>query len=141
MQEEKTVRLKAILKNVPLAMECAERAARAAGFEEPALGQIQLAVDEACANVVDHAYAGMEPGDMEVTCCLDEQDFVIRIRDWGKSFDPDKVPVPDVNAPLEERTLGGLGLFLMRQVMDEVQFTFDSEQGNELLMIKRVQVE
>jgi anti-sigma regulatory factor (Ser/Thr protein kinase) len=60
------------------------------------------------------------------------------VRDWGRGFDPDSVVIPDVDAPLEERTLGGLGLFIVRQVMDYVQFTVDPETGNELKMAKRL---
>jgi serine/threonine-protein kinase RsbW len=66
---------------------------------------------------------------------------VIRVRDWGMSFDPDSVPEPNVDAPLEERTLGGLGIFLIKQYMDEVHFSGDSERGNELAMVKWYQIE
>jgi serine/threonine-protein kinase RsbW len=59
------------------------------------------------------------------------------IRDWGTRFDPLAVPTPDVSAPLEERPLGGLGLYLMRQTMDEVGFRFDEDDGNILTMVKR----
>ncbi|NIV40009.1 MAG: anti-anti-sigma factor, partial [Anaerolineae bacterium] len=64
----------------------------------------------------------------------------IQVRDWGPGFDLDGVEDPDLEAPLEERSLGGLGLFLVRQVMDEVQFTSDSERGNELVMSKRLHI-
>lgn len=134
-----TLRVKAILKNVPVAIDCVTRSAQQAGFEDSMLYQVQLAVDEACANVVHHAYQGMEPGDMEVSCSFDGQCLVIRVRDWGRGFCPDDVPEPDVKAPLEKRTFGGLGLFLLKQVMDQVQFTFDRERGNELTMMKRLQ--
>jgi anti-sigma regulatory factor (Ser/Thr protein kinase) len=139
MAKSVSFRMKATLENVPRAMACVRASARAAGFDEQALYQIELAVDEACANVVEHAYEGVEPGDVEVCCSLDNQDFVVRIRDWGKTFNPDEVPEPDVHAPLEERTLGGLGLFLMRQFMDRIQFTFDPEGGNTLVMVKKRQ--
>jgi serine/threonine-protein kinase RsbW len=58
------------------------------------------------------------------------------VRDWGRCFEPDGVQDPDITAPLEERTLGGLGLFLIRRYMDQVEYTFDPILGNELLMIK-----
>jgi serine/threonine-protein kinase RsbW len=134
-----TLRLQAILTNVPVAIDCVTRSAEAAGFEDPVLYQVQLAVDEACANVVHHAYRGMEPGDMEVSCTFDGQCLVIRVRDWGRGFSPEDVPEPDVKAPLEKRTFGGLGLFLLKQVMDQVEYTFDRERGNELTMVKRLQ--
>jgi len=132
------VKVKALLENVPLAIHCVTHWAQWAGFDEQALYEIQLAVDEACANVADHAYLGEEPGEMEVSCNLEDQLFTIWVRDWGKGFDPESVLVPNVDAPLEERTLGGLGLFIVRQVMDEVQFSFDPEMGNELRMAKRL---
>ena len=138
MKESIEFRMKAILENIPRAMACVRESARRAGFNGPDLYQIELAVDEACANVVEHAYACQEPGDMVVTCTVDEDRFVVKIRDWGRSFEPEAVPEPDVDAPLEERSLGGLGVFLIRQFMDEVEFSFDPEQGNLLTMTKRL---
>ena len=138
MKPFKTIKLKACLENIPEAMNCVAQSARAAGLDEQTTLQIQLAVDEACANVVDHAYAGMNPGEMEISCDLEDQAITIRVRDWGRGFDPENVEEPDVAAPLEERSLGGLGLFLIRQTMDQVKFTMDPEQGNELTMIKRL---
>ena len=139
MQQVTKLKVKAVLENVPLAIDCVTKAARAAGIGDHTLYQIQLAVDEACANVVQHAYEGTEPGDMEVSCCLDDQAFCIRVRDWGRGFVPEDVPEPDVDAPLEERCLGGLGMFLMKQAMDRVDYTFDPELGNELTLTKRLQ--
>jgi serine/threonine-protein kinase RsbW len=133
-----TLRVRALLENVPLAIDCVAGWAQKVGLDKRTLYEIQLAVDEACANVADHAYSGQEPGDMEVSCYLEDQVLTIRVRDWGRGFDPKNVVVPDVDAPLEERTLGGLGLFIVRQVMDYVQFTVDPEVGNELRMAKRL---
>ena len=132
------IRLEAIVENIPFATDFVARFARDAGFGDAALYQIQIAVDEACANVVHHAYKGLETGDLEISCGLDGQSLVIRVRDWGRSFVPEDVPAPDVKAPLEERCLGGLGLFLIEQAMDEVNFAFDEQSGNELIMKKRL---
>jgi serine/threonine-protein kinase RsbW len=134
-----TLKVPAVLENVPVAIEFVANAARAAGLDSRILYQIQLVVDEACANVVDHAYQGMAQGDMEVTCCLDSQSISVQVRDWGKGFTPACVPEPDVEAPLQERRLGGLGLFLIHQVMDEVHYVIDPELGNALTMTKRFQ--
>lgn len=138
-------KLKAIMENVPAATQRVAQVAREVGFGEHALYQIELAIDEACANVVEHAYPGEEQGEMEISCYLDrdsgaERTFVIRVRDWGTGFDPGAVETPDVDAPLEDRGLGGLGLFLVAQVMDHVKFSFDPQRGNELLMFKRLDV-
>ena len=102
--------------------------------------EVQLAVDEACANVVDHAYEGSDVGEIEVSCSLDDQALTIRVRDWGKGFELASVADPDLTAPLEERCLGGLGLFLVRQMMDHVEFMSDPDQGNVLTMRKRLEI-
>jgi serine/threonine-protein kinase RsbW len=134
------LKLPAVLENVPVVTQRLAEAAKAVGFDGHALYQIELAVDEVCANVVEHAYSAQEQGDMEVSCHLDGQTFVVRVRDWGAGFDPNGVEKPDVNAPLEERGLGGLGLFLVQQAMDEVKFSFDPHGGSELLMRKRLEI-
>ncbi|MFC2036487.1 ATP-binding protein [Chloroflexota bacterium] len=140
MGNAKTLKVKALLENVPVAIDFVTQSAKASGLDDQSLYQVRVAVDEVCANIVYHAYKGMEPGEMEISCDLDDQAFVVRVRDWGNAFDPDTVVDPDLNAPLEDRALGGLGLFLVRQFMDQVRFTFDPELGNELVMTKRLQV-
>jgi serine/threonine-protein kinase RsbW len=140
MDKPLKLRLRAVLDSVPKAIDCVTCSAQEAGMDDRSVRQIQVAVDEACANVIHHAYAGIEAGDMEITCDVEGDSFVVRVRDWGKSFDVDSVPVPDVEAPLEERDLGGLGIFLIRQFVDTAEFSFDPELGNELVMSKRLSV-
>ena len=137
IEEVKRLRLGAILENVTTAMDFVVEAARAGGFGDQALYQIRLAVDEACANVVEHAYRGTDRGEMEISCWLEDHDFVIHIRDWGEGFDPHSVPSPDLAVPLEERGLGGLGL--IRHMMDKVQYHSDPILGNEMVMTKRLE--
>jgi serine/threonine-protein kinase RsbW len=108
------------------------------GLAQDLIYDLQLAVDEACANVVKHAYGG-QGGEIKVTVESVGDTVQVIIRDWGSAFDPQAVPIPDVSAPLEDRPLGGLGLFLMRQMMDQVRFQFDREQGNTLIMSKKRQ--
>lgn len=108
------------------------------GLDADVIYDLQLAVDEACANVINHAY-GSQAGRIDVSVEPVEEGVQVVVRDWGGAFDPHVVPTPNVEAPLEERQLGGLGLFLMRQVMDDVRFAFDAEGGNTLEMVKRIQ--
>ena len=96
---------------------------------------IELAVEEAATNIIEHAYGG-EAGDLHLRCWVYGEDFYVELRDWGKAFDPEAVPPPNLSDKLAERPLGGLGLFFMRQLMDEVNFSF-TEEGNRLVMIKR----
>jgi len=99
---------------------------------------LQMAVDEACANVMEHAYAGQTNGKVCITCQTVGDQVVVTIHDHGRPFDPQAVPRPDPTAPLERRGNGALGLYLMEQLMDSIQFDFDVEKGNTLTMKKRL---
>jgi len=111
--------------------------ARHAGLGEDDVYEIQMATDEACTNSIEHAYDGLTSGQIEVCCYVEGAFFVVSVRDYGRRFDPDTVPVPDVTAPLEERSIGGLGLYFMRRLVDSIEFSFDPVQGNQVLMRKR----
>ena len=71
-------------------------------------------------------------------CELAGEDFIVTIRDRGKPFDPSSVPSPDLEADLDKRRVGGLGIYFMRKLMDEVSYNFDAKKGNELTMRKRL---
>jgi serine/threonine-protein kinase RsbW len=112
--------------------------AEAAGLTEEQAFAVQMAVDEACTNAMEHGYEGHEDGEVRLCCYLEGVDFVVEVADRGKRFDPAEVPVPHLDAPLEERAVGGLGLYLMRRLMDSVEFSFDEQSGNQLVMRKHV---
>ena len=97
---------------------------------------VLMAVDEACCNVFEHAYAGAS-GELNLRFETHGTDLIITLRDHGRAFDPDAVPPADIHQSLEHRPIGGLGLHLMRQLMDKVSFEFSPEQGNTLVMEKR----
>lgn len=109
-----------------------------AGLEEHAAWQVQLAVDEAATNIIQHGYEDGSDGVIELGWRLDGPDLVVTLRDFGRRFNPDEVPAPDLSSPLEERQAGGLGIYLMSRLMDSVHFDFDSQRGNLLTMVKRV---
>jgi len=111
--------------------------ARRAGFGERAVYHIQAAVDEACANIVYHAYDFEGQGSIDVYCQTIGGDFVITITDQGRPFDPTSIPTPDVSAPLDDRKEGGLGRYLMKQLMDEVSHEFN-HHSNILTMVKHL---
>ena len=113
------------------------QAARKACLDEQAVYQVQLAVDEACSNIIEHAYGGEGHGDIEIACRVNSVGLTVILRDSGRCFEPDSVPPPNLHASLENRDLGGLGLHLIYQVMDEVHFEFRPDSGNVLTMVKR----
>ncbi len=100
--------------------------------------RVQLAVNEACTNIIRHAYSGDSDQPIYVSCSTMGNDLVIRIRDKGKPFEPDSVPVPDTQSELFERKLGGLGILLMRRMMHEVRYVFRAGEYNELIMTRHL---
>lgn len=115
-----------------------ENAARTCGLNDKHMYDVQMAVDEACSNVIEHAYGGKPNGKIEIACELQGKEFVVTIRDFGKSFNFKSVARPQTDAPLSERNIGGLGLFFMYQLMDRVEFDFSSQQGNRVTMAKKL---
>lgn len=114
-----------------------ENAALTCGMDEKQVYDVQMAVDEAVSNVIEHAYAGKANGKIEIACEVKGKEFVVVIRDFGKPFNPNQVALPNVDAPLSERNIGGLGIFFMNRLMDRVEFDF-SKKGNQLTMAKRI---
>lgn len=93
----------------------------------------ELACDEAAANVFNHAFE-TKRGVLTITLWKQENKLVIRLHYHGRAFDPSRIPEPDLTAPLDQRPTGGLGLYFMRQLMDQVDFEFDAVNGNVLTM-------
>ncbi len=115
----------------------AAQAARDAGMDDSQIYAVELAMDEACTNIIEHAYKGKDGEDIECTCDTDKATLTIVIRDHGKPFDPSSVSEPDLESDLETRQIGGLGIYLIKNLMDEVKFEPMGESGNVLTMVKR----
>lgn len=111
--------------------------ARAGGFSDKDVYNIQLATDEAASNIIEHAYENITDGILELSCGMQGDAITIILIDRGESFDPSEVPLPDLKADLSDRKIGGLGIFLMRKLMDEVHYEPKSDKSNVLTMIKR----
>lgn len=85
---------------------------------------VQLSVDEACTNIIEHAYTNQNDGVIVIRCMLSKTEgkIVVNITDWGAPFDPTTLPKPDTQSSLPERKEGGLGIFFMRKFMDEISY-------------------
>ena len=116
--------------------EYVAKQAIAAGLDEKEVYAVQLAVDEAATNIIDHAYGGEDRGEIECTCTVRGTELTVTLKDQGDSFIPEEIPDLPVGVPLEKVSPGGAGLFLMKKLMDEVHFEFQ-EDGNVLTMTKR----
>ncbi len=111
--------------------------ARENGFSDKDVYNIQLAADEAASNIIEHAYEGVSDGVLEISCNAQGDTITLILVDHGESFDPADVPAPDLTADLSERKIGGLGIYLMRKLMDEVHYQPNPDKSNTLTMIKR----
>lgn len=120
---------------IPSITSFVAEAAEAAGLNEDEAFHCRMAADEACTNIIEHAYGGEDIGAIEVTCNIEPGVCAIQIVDTGRRFDPDAVPQPTFPSNIEDVRPGGIGLHLMRKMMDQVSFQF-SDERNTLTMIK-----
>ncbi len=128
--------LPAKLENFEQMIDFIVKGAKAAGFDKTAINKINLACEEALVNVINYAYPDKQ-GDIEIRYNFSEDNsrFIIDLIDWGIEFNPLNKPDPDIEAPLEERPIGGLGIFFIRQIMDEVIYKREKDR-NILTLIK-----
>jgi serine/threonine-protein kinase RsbW len=98
-----------------------ERALRAVTASEEQFWNLYQAIEELVTNVVFYAYVG-EPGPVSVTVTKEESAVVICIADQGRPFDPTREPPPDLSVPHPQRRVGGLGIHLVRELVDQMSY-------------------
>jgi anti-sigma regulatory factor (Ser/Thr protein kinase) len=113
-----------------------ERAGREWEIEPEVLGDLCLVVDEAVSNIVTHGYDG-EGGPVDIELSRADDALVMIIRDRARPFDAAAVESPRLDAPLAERTFGGMGVFLIRKLTDRADFQPLPDGGNELRLVKQ----
>ena len=106
------------------------------GFGQEEIRKIELAAEEALVNIFRYAYPE-RPGDVEMTCKVDAGHFSIEIIDSGIPFDLTAIPDPDVTAGIQERETGGLGIFFIKKMMDEVRYRRENDQNILTLIIQK----
>jgi len=117
-------------------VKSATESALQCGLKEEGLFAVQLVTEEAVVNILKYAYHNTE-GRVRLRC-LDAGDrFVIEVTDWGVPFDATAQPAPDVNKPLEERPVGGLGIHLIKKMSDEMKYTREDGQNILRLFIRK----
>jgi serine/threonine-protein kinase RsbW len=124
--------------NLALIREFVTRVAAQAGLNEVEVGQLELAVDEACANVIEHAYGDDKTKQVMVRAVFDEDTLRIHVIDTGKGFDPTQVPEQELKELIAKRKTGGLGMRLIKTLMDEVHYDIEPGKRNELRMVKKL---
>jgi len=109
-----------------------------AGIPMTTVENIILAVDEACTNIIKHAYKLSAEGEIIIKIEYDDEKFMVTIIDYGKSFEPDRVPLPDLQKYYREHRVGGLGMYLMKSLMDDVTYTSIPGKYNQVLLLKNI---
>ena len=122
--------------NLELIREFVSRVAAKVGFDTEEVNRIELAVDEACTNVIKHAYEKDEKQSIDIAIQIDYKKFTVIVTDRGKGFDINKIKMPDMKEYLAEMRVGGLGIFLMNSLMDEVDFNAKPGVKNQVKMVK-----
>jgi serine/threonine-protein kinase RsbW len=124
--------------NLALIREFVNRVGAQAGLSETEVGQLELAVDEACANVIEHAYGDDKTKQVMVRAIFDEDTLRVHVIDTGKGFDPTQVPEQELKDLIAKRRTGGLGMRLIKTLMDEVHYDIEPGKKNELRMVKKL---
>lgn len=93
-----------------------------AEFSENVVEQLKMAVDEACANVIEHAYKGESEHPIDIAVIVKPDKFTVRIRDEGEGFNPQAYNEPDLMRMARTRRAGGFGVHIMRRLMDHVEY-------------------
>jgi serine/threonine-protein kinase RsbW len=116
--------------------EFVSTSARKFGFSDEEVSKIALAVDEACTNIIKHAYKFDPTKDITITISAQGRTFEVTIRDTGRQFNPSEIMAPDMKEYLTHYRRGGLGIYLMKSLMDKVEYDIEPGSKNEVRLIK-----
>ncbi len=125
---------KAELSNLPLFRNFVVEACQLLKAEAKITETFQLAVDEVCSNLILHGYAGLDVGEISLSVNLLVKEIVVQVEDTGHSFDPLMVDPPVLSDDIDEREIGGLGVFMVKEMVDEM--IYESRDGRNFLILK-----
>jgi len=134
--EKFKLKIPSVTENLYLIREFVIKIASKAEFSIEIQEQIALAVDEACTNVIKHAHKFDARRTIEINVILDSQKMIINIIDKGKGFDINNLQTPNLEKFAKESRHGGLGIYLMKTLMDDVQYEFNPGIKNKVQMTK-----
>ncbi len=122
--------------NLSIIRELVANVANKVGFNKDDISKIELAVDEACANVIKHAYGKNINQLIDVEIKIDTKKMMVIVSDKGKGFEPQDVKLPNMSKYISEMRVGGLGIYLIETLMDKVDFDVKPGIRNQVKMIK-----
>ena len=128
-------RIPADLEEIAILSERLEAAMIAGQFPDGDILDTQLAVEESVTNIILHGY-GETGGEIAIGIQVDPDQITIELADQASPFDPLSLPEPDLEADIDDRKIGGLGIFLTKKLMDAVTYRFENKK-NILTMVKK----
>jgi Anti-sigma regulatory factor (Ser/Thr protein kinase) len=123
------LRIPSQTEKLSLARDFVADAAKVFGFKEDDVNSIALAVDEACTNIIKHAYNYASDKDIDIVVSMNKPEFEILIEDRGKHFNAQQVPVPNMKEYMSHYKRGGLGMYLMKKLMDKVEYSIQPRKN------------
>jgi serine/threonine-protein kinase RsbW len=132
--------VKSRTENLSLIRDFISDKASESGLSNEEVENIMLAVDEACTNIIKHAYKSFPDGKIIIKVDYNSDKLLITIIDYGSTFDPLIVPDPDLQKYYRDGRVGGLGMYLMKSLMDDIKYTSVPGKYNQVLLSKRIKV-
>lgn len=136
--KSKELLIKSRTENLTTVREFVSSAVEEVNIPQDIAGDIVLAVDEACTNIIKHAYKFIPDGDITIKLKYSDKKITVEITDHGAPFSPDNVPTPDLKKYFEEKRVGGLGMYLMKSLMDDVHYKSVPGKYNQVLLTKKL---
>jgi anti-sigma regulatory factor (Ser/Thr protein kinase) len=150
MEEENALTVPGRFDQIRTIIDFVLEGAQAAGLDEHAMFHLELCCDEASTNIIEHAYGAEDLGTITVQYETTTEAFSVTFLDHGRPFSPEDIPEPGPFSDVDNKTppalsefldslkIGGLGIHLMRKLMDDVQYSFSIEDGNRLTLVKYI---
>jgi serine/threonine-protein kinase RsbW len=132
-----TLRIQAEVSQLATARQFVAETGDSLRIPRSVIDPLTLAVDESLSNIVQHGYRG-QPGTIEIKIERVEDTLVVRLRDQAPPFDPTRLPDPDITLSLDQRPVGGMGVYLARRSVDGVSYERTAEGDNQLTLIKKI---
>jgi serine/threonine-protein kinase RsbW len=136
MTERYEIEIEGTMRSLTVIQHFVEAMLKRLDIADPPAYDIRLAVDEMATNIVKHAYRE-KPGRIWVACYRLDDEFHVVLKDEGQPFDPSAVPLPDLTSGLEERNVGGLGIYFARRVMTRMSHEY-KDGKNIVSMVKKL---
>lgn len=122
--------------NLDKIRQCIDHALAKIPLPEEDIYRLQLAADEACSNIILHSYSGDSELPIYISIFQDDKAVTITIEDEGDTFNPLNVADPNLDEHIEKYKKNGLGVFLMRRLVDEIRYRAIADKGNRIELIK-----